>query len=454
AIVAIVFCKPALEGKQLYQSDIVGYKAMAQQSVEFKEKYGHYPLWTESMFSGMPAYTIDMDATSKISISPLYYVLTLGLPKPISYFFLACICFYILTQVFRISPWLGILSALAYSYCTYDPVIIVVGHETKMLAIAYAPAVIAGLMLIFQKKYLVGAAVLALFMGLQASTQHLQIIYYTGIFMGLITICFLVHSWKEKQISSSLLGIAIALIAGIVGFSTYAVTMLPTKEYATETMRGGKSELSGDANNKTKGGLDKDYAFGWSYGVGETFTLAVPSAYGGGNAGRLFTENSKFADRLMELGVPEVSALQSVNGYAYWGPQPVTSGPVYLGAVVCFLFILGLVYVKGWNRWWIIAASILGILLAWGKNFSTFNYFLFDHLPYYNKFRAPSIALFIPQLTFPLLGAMGLQEIIFGGDSSENLWKKFRTVVYITVGLLVVLVAFYFMAEFKGQNDP
>ena len=454
-IIAIVYCKPAFDGKVVSQSDMVGWKSMAQQSFEYKEKNGHFPLWTESAFGGMPTYTIALDATSKIQIGYFFYPISLGLPKPMYFFFIACVCFYILTQVLRINPWVSIMGTIAYAYCTFDPIIIAVGHDTQMMAIAYAPAVIASFLLIFQRKYLLGAALLSIFMGLQVGTQHLQIVYYTVIVLGLITIFHLINSWKQKELKNFFTGLAFAAFAGLVGIGTYAVTVLPLQEYAKETKRGGKSELAttkGDAN-KTKGGLDKDYAFMWSYGIGETFTLIVPNIYGGGSEGRLITDNSKFAEKATEIGMPEDNALQYANFYAYWGKQPNTAGPVYVGAVICFLTILGLIYLKSWHKWWLVIAAVLGIVLAWGSNFSMFNYFMFDHFPFYNKFRAPTQALFLPQLAFPLIASLGLNELLLRKESKEALWKKFMLSVYITAGVLVVLVGFYFTADFKSGND-
>ncbi|MES1221248.1 MAG: hypothetical protein ABUT20_37450, partial [Bacteroidota bacterium] len=288
-IVAAIYCKPVFDGKVVNQSDVLHWKGMAQQSFEYKEKHGHFPLWTESAFSGMPAYTIAMDATSKISTGYLYYIITLGLPKPVNYLFIACICFYILTQVLRINPWVGILASLAYGYATFNPIIINVGHDTQMQAIGWAPAVIASVLLIYQNKYLLGAALLAIFFGFQISTQHLQIAYYTFIALGFMSIAFAIYSWKNKKLKNAIIAFAIAIAGGAIGFGTFAVSMLPLQEYAKETKRGGKTELTGNSTdkNKTKGGFDKDYAFMWSYGIPETLTFIVPNIYGGGSEGRL-----------------------------------------------------------------------------------------------------------------------------------------------------------------------
>jgi hypothetical protein len=453
-LLSIVFNKTALQGKVLYQSDVIGYTAMAQQSRDFKAAHGHFPLWTESMFSGMPAYNIAMEGTSKITIGYFYYLFNLGLPKPIYFFFIACVCFYILTQVLGLNLLLSLLGSIAYAYSTYDPILAAVGHETKFMALGYMPAVLGGILLILRGRYLGGTALTALFFGMEVSTQHLQVVYYTGIIVAAILIAYLFSEWKKKNYKHWL--ISFSLVAGslIIGFMNYALAMLPTKEYAKETMRGGQSALTqADSKNETKGGLDKDYAFGWSYGISETLTLFVPGMSGGGTAGKEITGNSKFADKLAGLGIPEDNALRIANSRTYWGPQPTTSGPVYLGAVICLLFILGMVYVKSWHKWWILAITIVGIVLAWGKNLSFINYFLFDHLPYYNKFRAPSMALILPQLAFPLLAMLGLQELTASKESKELIWKKFKKVLYVTGALVLICFLAYMMSDYKSAGD-
>ncbi|MBS1936087.1 MAG: hypothetical protein JST96_18950, partial [Bacteroidetes bacterium] len=287
------------------------------------------------------------------------------------------------------------------------------------------------------------------------STQHLQIVYYTLIAIGFMSVAFAFYNWQKKDIKNTFIAFAVALVAGVIGFGTFAITLLPLQEYGKETKRGGKSELATNITdkNKTKGGFDKDYAFMWSYGIPETLTFIVPNIYGGGSEGRLISGNSKFAEKATEIGYPEDAALQIVNTQAYWGPQINTAGPVYLGAVVCFLVIFSLVYLKSWHKWWLLAISVFGVMLAWGSNFSSFNYFLFDHMPFYNKFRAPTQALFLPQLAFPLLAALGLDQLLKSKDPTQIIWKKFLTAAYITAGILVILVAFYFTADFKTQRD-
>lgn len=456
-LVAIVFCKPALEGKVVYQHDLQGWRGMVQQSLDFKEKYGRYPLWTNSLFSGMPAYQIMMEGSHKISMGYLEYIIGAGLPQPINFFFIACICFYFLCMVLRVNPWVGIMGALAYAYCSYDPVIIMVGHVTKMASMAYAPAVIGAYLLILQKKYWTGGALLLLFSFFMISQNHVQIVYYTLLIAIAITIAYAIRAFKEKQVPHLIKSGVIAIAAGLVGLAACSITLVPTYEYAKDTMRGGKSELTdttaANAGNKTKGGLDKDYAFNWSYGIDETFTLAVPNIMGGRSGGEL-TGKSKTAQVLSEQGLPEETATQIAYGLpTYWGPQPSTSGPVYVGAVICLLFIIGMFYLDNTHKWWIFGVTLFAIMLAWGDNFKAFNYFIFDFMPGYKKFRAPTMALVIPQMTMSLMAALTLNKLLFGNDSREFMIKKLKQAA-IAVGVLVgLLVMLYFTYGYSGEND-
>jgi len=456
-VVAVVYCRPALEGKVVNQSDVQQWKAMARQSFEYKEKYGRFPLWIESAFAGMPAYTIAIDAGPAISYGYLGMIMYLGLPQPICFFFLACVCFYILMAVLRVDPWVAMLASLAYAYSSYDPIIIATGHVTKMWAIAWAPGVIAAFLILLKRNYWWGTALLAFFFAEQISTQHLQIVYYTGICMALLTLFFVIDAVKKGQIKATAISLGLAVIAGAIAFGTSVGGTLPDEEYAKETMRGGRTELSSVNNQESKNGLSYDYAFMWSYGLWETTTLVVPDSYGGGDLNSPeIGDNSKFADRAAnEFSIPQDNGIQMANEGAYWGPQPSTSGPVYLGAVVCFLCLFALVMLKGWSKWWLLATIITGIFMSWGNHFSSLNYFLFDHLPYYNKFRSPSTSLFLPQLAAPILVALGLKELLMSSLPTAALWKKFRTTAIAAGGLVVVLVGFYFSASYKpdGLND-
>ncbi len=453
-LVAVVYCRPALEGKVVNQSDVQQWKEMARQSYEYKEKYGRFPLWIENAFAGMPAYTIAIDAGPAISYGYLGTIMYLGLPQPICFFFLACVCFYILMAVLRVDPWIATLASLAYAYSSYDPIIIATGHVTKMWAIAWAPGVIASFLMLLKRYYWWGTALMAFFFAEQISTQHLQIVYYTGICMALLTLFFLVDAAKKGKIKDTAIALGLAVLAGAIGFGTSVGATLPDEEYARETMRGGRTELTAVNKQESSTGLSKDYAFEWSYGIGETMTLLVPDAAGGGGLNSPeIGDNSKFADKAMqELGMSEDQALQYANGIAYWGPQPFTSGPVYLGAVICFLAIFALVLLKGWLKWGLLAIVVLGIVMAWGDHLPSVNYFLFDHLPYYNKFRSPTTSLFMPQLAAPILVALVLQQLLTGGLDAATLWNKFRTTAVIGGGLIVVILGFYFMATYKAEG--
>ncbi len=460
-LVAVIYCKPALDGLVLDQHDIQGWKGMAQHSVEYKEKYGHYPYWTNSMFSGMPGYQIAFETPNKISIGVLHnYIFTLGLPKPINYFFLASIMAYFLFCVLRINPWIGMMGSIAYAYAAFNAIIVFVGHDTQMICIGYAPAVIASLLLLFEKKYLAGTVLTTFFSAMIVWQNHVQITYYTFITAFCIGVAYIVHAYKSGQVRNAFMAAALAMIAGAIALGVNTINIWPINEYAKETMRGGRSELTDTATAKTKtvGGLNKEYAFQYSLGKVETFTFIVPRLYGGSgnqvvnNEYRSeFKTDSKLAETLSEkAGLSEDQASQTVIQMGlspYWGDQHGTAGPVYFGAVICVLFIFGLVYVKSWHKWWLLAATIIGILLAWGKNFESLNFFLYDHLPYYKKFRATTMSLVIPQLTFPVLACLALQQFFTDSDKVA-VWKKLKLTMYITAGIFVILAMLYFSFDY------
>lgn len=452
-VVALVYCKPAMQGMVLNAHDNLGWKGMAQQSIEAKEKYGHIPNWTNSMFGGMPGYQIAMEATHSVLFGHVEKILSLGLPKPANFFFLACICFYILGLALRLNPWVAVLGALGYAYSSYDPVIIGAGHDTKMLAIAYAPLVIAGLILLFQKKWWAGTAALAAGATLQIGTSHLQIVYYTLLILGALSIGFLIDSFKKKELAQAVKSLSLALLIGILAFSSNAIHTLTNWDYAKESMRGGVSELkqTGDKNT-TSGGLDKDYAFKYSVGIAETYTLLIPGIYGGSNGGDEY-KKSQFADKLMEVGYPEEQALQYANGISYWGGQQPTSGPVYFGAIFMLLFVFALFFEKGWLKWSLLAAGVFGIILAWGKHAEAINYFLFDYMPLYKKFRAPSMGLVMPQICFVILGAVAINNLLFGNNTAEKIKKAWKNTAIATVAIVAVAAFLYFSFDYVSPND-
>ncbi|RYY11227.1 MAG: hypothetical protein EOO04_35595, partial [Chitinophagaceae bacterium] len=446
-IISIIYCLPVFQGMVPNQSDVLNWKGMAQQSFEFKEKYGYFPLWTNSLFSGMPTFQIMAESKYNVTIAWLHYLFMAFLPTPAGLFFLSCIGFYILTVAVKLNFWPRIFGSLAYAFSSYNAILVATGHTTKFASMGYAPAVLAGLILLTQRKYVLGFVTTFVFSTLMFYQNHVQVVYYTLLIAVCLTIAFLIRTIRTRDYAHIGKVLGLAAVAGLIGFASYSVTLLSTYDYAKETMRGGKSELTVAASptatkaNKSKNGLDRDYAFNWSYGIGETATLLVPNARGAGSL-QPFPDDSKTIEALQESGLPQqaVNYLgQSVS--LYWGDQEMgTSGPVYLGAIVCLLFLAGLFFVKDWHKGWLVAATILGIFLAWGKYFSSFNYVLFDYLPFYNKFRAPAMALIIPQLTMSLLAAMALQSILYEKWDTTVLKKNLKY-TGIAVAAVLVLIA-------------
>jgi len=469
-IVAVIFCKPALESDLvLQQGDISGWQGMSHQSFQYKEAHGHYPLWVSNMFSGMPAYQVAMDGPWT-PLSTLHSVFTLWLPIPISFFFLACISFYFLCQCLRLKPWASILGALAFAYCTFDPIIITAGHNTQMFALAYAPALLGSVILIFEKKYISGFVLTCLFTAMEILQNHQQISYYLFIAIGAMAIAYIVRWIMDRDFAHIGKALAIAAVAATLGILVNANNLLTVYDYAKESKRGGQLVMDNTGNKKdavsggkTKG-LSKDYAFQWSYGKEESLSLMFPGVQGYGlsyserdGESSIFPklgEGSYMAKYFTEkLNLPEDQAADNamrMSGNLYWGDQPSTVGPVYLGAIVCFLFIFGMFFLNNKHKWWLLGASLFGILLAWGSHFAGFNYFMFDHLPLYNKFRVPTMAMVIPQLLFPIAAALVLDQLLNKMDESS--WKKFRFSLIATAAIFLVATFTYLGADFSREN--
>lgn len=454
-VISVVYCLPVFQGMVVSQHDMLGTRGMTQQSIEFFEKYGKYPLWTNSMFSGMPTFQILFGAKYNIGIGWMHSLFTLFLPSPASLFFLSCICFYILTQVLKAKPVVGILGSLAYAYASYDAIITAVGHVTKFAAMGYAPLVLAGLVLLIQRKYIWGFAVTLIASTLFFMQNHVQIVYYFMLLFVCLGITFLIQTFKTKDFKHFLTAATLALVAVGLSAGSFAVILLPTKEYAKETMRGGRSELTLGVKkeNLSEGGLKKDYAFQWSYGKEETLTFILPNYAGSSNDPSEFGENSKVIAALQESGLPN----EGINYFyrfmsPYWGDQPNTAGPVYLGAIICMLVIGGLFLIPKKYLCWLIPGTLIGIMLAWGSNFAAVNYFLFDHLPGLNKFRAPSMAMVLPQFTFALMATLSLQQIFYGNLEKNVLFQKLKYAAMACGGVLVLLVAVYFTSSFSNEK--
>jgi len=449
-LVAVIYCKPVLQGQVLQQHDVTQWKAMAQNSFEYKEKHGHFPLWTNGMFSGMPAYQIALESDNVVSPGWFYYILTLGLPKPISFFFLACVCFYFLSMVLRINPWVAIGGALAYAYATYNPIIIAAGHDTKMQSIALMPALIGAVILVYEGKYWIGAALTALFTALLVGMNHPQIAYYTFLILFFMTIGYAVNRVRKGHTKHLAFAIGIVAITGVVGVLCNAVSLLTTYEYSKESIRGG-SELATGTTNSTTTGLSADYALSYSMYKTEPFVMMVPKMYGGSNSLEVAQEESKAIAALQQMP-QEVAQQLQYNLGAYWGGIGGTSGPPYVGAVICFLTLLGFFVLDTKHKWWILAASLLAIVMSWGSYFAPFNEFLLNNLPMYNKFRAPSMTIVIPTLLFCMMAVMTVQKVLQMEDKAE-LWSRYKNGLLLTGAAFVVLLLIYFSADFTSEGD-
>ncbi|MCB0699236.1 MAG: YfhO family protein [Chitinophagales bacterium] len=454
--VASLFSMPQFNGMVLFQSDIVSWKASAKEAMDWYEKTGEVPLWSNSMFSGMPTFTHVVMETNNY----IYYIqeAIFGvLPKPAGYLFLAMLGFYVLMMVMGINRWLAGAGAIAYAFSTYNITLIAAGHDTKMWALSYMPAVLGGLMLLYRRKWWSGLPVLGISLALLMSSGHYQVIYYTIIVILAATIVYFIEAMREKKLKEFFISSAVALAVALVAIGPNLQMLLSTLEYNKVTMRGGESELTlnhdKDKTNKG-GGLDKEYAFRWSNDWGESFTVLVPMLYGGASSEAL-GDNSDTYDKLTSIGVPAQSADGFVQNLpTYWGDQPFTGGPFYFGAIICFLFVLGLFVIRSIHKWWIVAVCILTFLMSLGYHFSSFNYFLFDTLPGFNKFRVPNMILIVPQMLFPMLGIWALNDILKDKLTKEEIWKYAKLSGIITAGLALLLsVGGSIFFSYKGKTD-
>lgn len=450
-LVAVLYCKPALQGMVLSQHDVTQWKGGIHQSELYKQTHGQYPLWTNSMFSGMPAFQIGSPGNNALPWL-VHGLLTLYLPAPIQFFFLACICFYILCLCLRINPWIGIFGSLSFAYATYNPVIISVGHDTKMWSIAYMPALLGSVLLIFNRRYWLGAGMTALFTSVLVAMNHPQIDYYLFLTLGIMTLFFAVRWILEKQYIHLFKALGLTLVAGGIGLLVNAVTILSTYEYQKETIRGGASEITGTKQGDAKDGLDQDYAFSYSFGLTEPLTLFLPHAAGSNTptaaAGAqpvMDPDKSKAAAFLSEHG----QDTQGIN--YYWGNLDVTSGPPYSGIVVCLLAVFGFFILDNRHRWWVLTATVVAVLMSWGSSFLAFNSILYHHLPMYNKFRAPSMILVIPQLLFPFLAVLTLDKLATADFAA--LKPRVKQGLIGVAALFVFFLVLYMGLDFKSAQE-
>ena len=451
AIVAIIYCKPALEGKVLQQSDITQWKGMAQDAFSYKEKYGYTPLWSNSMFGGMPAYQTTGVGGFEYSVGWIDQLLTLRLAEPISLFFLASLCFYFLAQVLGFNTIISVIGALGYSYATYNPIIVTVGHITKMHSIAYLPLFIASLLVLYQKKYLLGGTLTSIATVLLIQGNHIQIDYYGVLIAIIMSIYFLIIWIKNKEYAHILKTLGIGLTAGIIGLAVNAPLLLSTYEYGKESIRGGSKLITKDSKT-TSSGLNKDYALSYSMYKSEPLVLMFPHIYGGASdPNAIDTAKSKAIETLQQMQPEVAQQLQSFLSF-YWGGIGFTAGPPYVGVIICFFALLGFSVKNNKHKWWIAATIILSFLLSAGSYFESFNVFILNNIPFYNKFRAPSMIMVIPTLLLGIMALYGMAEISTE-TSLKNIITKYKLSFILTGLILLSVLSIYFTSDFKSDSE-
>jgi len=437
-VISFAYFYPVLEGRKINAHDTKVYEGSSKEISDYRDKYGREPLWTNSMFGGMPAYTISVLYPGNL-FKHLDDFLKLY-KTPVAALFLSMLGFYIMLLFFRVNPWLAMAGAIAYGFSSYLFVSLSAGHNTKAYAMAWMAPVIGSVVYSFRKNILAGAALFALFLSLQIMANHVQITYYTGLIVLVFGIFELIHSIKSKVIPSFLKPLGVLVVAALIAFSVNFASLYSTWEYSKESTRG-KSELS-KAEGTNEKGLDKEYITQWSYGIGESLTFLIPNLKGGASAP--FDNNSETLKVLRKNNMGQAQG----QLYRYWGKQPSTSGPVYFGAVVLFLFVLGLLVIKGREKWWILTAALLSLLLSWGKNFMPLTSLFIDFFPGYDKFRAVSMTLVMAGVLVPLLGVLALRELSEGTIDRNKAAKSVLTAALITGGLAFI---FFLMPGLAGS---
>ncbi len=456
AVIAYGFVPQVLSGKIVNQSDIASWKGMANEAMTHNQAHPDDPTaWSNAMFGGMPV-TATIDDFEGDWTDVLYDLLLTG-RRPATYLFLALVGAFLLMLSMGINGIVAVAGAIAVAFCSYNMQIIQVGHNTKMQAIAYFPWVLAGVIFTYKAamkgigsswkswlpKTLLGATLFAFALSMQIKANHVQITYYLAIVIFVYAIALLISLCIDKEKRTKLgrffAASAMLLVIGCIGIATNANKLIPMYEYTPYTMRGG-SELSGSGTGHNEKGLDLDYATAWSYGIEEMPNLLIPDFNGGSSAGPLDMD-SETGKLLKRAGQPNLKqTLKSMP--LYWGPQPFTAGPMYMGAITIFLFVLGLCLIKGREKWWIVVATVIAVLLAWGSHFMWFTKLWFDYAPFYNKFRTVSMALTVLQVTLPLLGFYTLDRIIKEKYEKKQFLKAGYLAYAVTAGfcLLCVLI--------------
>ncbi len=439
------FLVPVTQGKILFQHDASAGVGSAQELTEYQNRTGETTRWTNSIFGGMPTYQMSPSYQSTDGLSQVMNAYHLWLPDNVWFLFAYLLGFYILLRAFDFRQTLAALGSIMWAFSSYFLIIIAAGHLWKVMALAYLPPMIAGIVLAYRGRYLSGFIVTALFTAFEIKANHVQMTYYYLFIILFMVIAYLVKAVREKQLSGFMKSTGVVAAAAVIGIAINLSSLYHTWQYQKESMRGKSELVKKNAANQTSSGLDRDYITQWSYGIDETLTLLVPDAKGGATVplSKNATAMAK-ADPQIQSMIPQLyDAIPQ-----YFGTQPGTSGPVYVGAFVLFLFILGLFIVRGSMKWALLAATVLSVLLAWGHNFMGFTNFFLDYIPMYAKFRTVASILVIAEFTIPLLAALALKKIV---DEPEVLTKQMKF-VYISLALTAGVALL--IALFPGMMEP
>lgn len=450
-LVSTLYFFPVLQGKQIFQSDIAQYTGMAKEQNDFRATHHEEPYWTNSAFGGMPTYQLGAkyphDYVGAIDDALRF------LPRPADYLFLYFLSFYLLMLVLKADPLKAFFGALAFGFSTYLIIILGVGHNAKAHAIAYMPMVVAGFVMVFQKKYILGGLLTMFAVALEVNANHFQMTYYLLILLLILFGYFIYEGIKSKEYKSLLCSLGTLIGAGIIAIGANATNLLATVEYANFSTRG-KSDLSFNPDGSKKVsdmGMTRDYITEYSYGIAESFNLIAPRLFGGSNSEKVGTDSSMF-EFMISQGVPEAQAEDFVTAMpTYWGDQPIVSAPAYIGAVVFFLGILALFIDERKIKYVFLGGALVTLILSWGKNFPALTDFCIDHIPMYNKFRAVSSIQVILELCFPVLAIMGLQSF-FKLEKGKQL-KPLLQSGAVGLGLIIVLFLSKSLFSFSGASD-
>jgi hypothetical protein len=440
-VLCSLYFLPSITGEALRQGDVIQYKGMTQEINEYRKKTGREPLWTNAMFGGMPTYQINT-AQAGNSLKGLEKASRLWIDAPIGRFFIAMLGFYILMMCLGVNPWVAIIGSVAFGFATNNFILYEAGHVTKLRAISYLPLVTAGIILAFREKYIMGAALFAAGLGLNLLANHVQMTYYFFLTLPFLGIALLVHAIQKNQLTHFLKAFGVLLIGLALALGTSAVNLYVTYEYSKDTMRGepilqADNKPANELKSSEKDGLAWDYAMQWSNNTVDLFSSFIPGVAGGGSGERASDNGPLRNDRNWR------QVLNNSGGAApiYWGGLPFTSGPIYLGFIVFFLFLIGLVNVRHPVKWWIGLGVLLTFILSMGKNMEGFNFFLFENLVFFNKFRTPNSVLSVTSFLMPVLSFMALATLLKNGEK-----KKLNVqALYIATGISA-LICLYFIA--------